>query len=161
MTIAVILDMTLRSLLNCYQSYEGTCIWEILSFFFCGENLQNFSGNQNELVISNCSMFSHKDAHKSETSCETSFLIGKPKWRKSPKTNGAVIIECGKVFTNVLTLSRRQNSMKCCKVYCQLDAARCRRTAPSKQYTQPTQRLSGPPPIYKLGAENHMLQLNI
>jgi len=22
-------------------------------------------------------------------------------------------------------------------------------------------RLSGPPPIYKLGAENHMLQLNI
>jgi len=24
-------------------------------------------------------------------------------------------------------------------------------TAPSKQYTQPTQRLSGPPPIYKLG----------
>jgi len=36
-----------------------------------------------------------------------------------------------------------------------------RRTAPSKPHTQPTQRLSGPPPIYKLGAENHMLQLNI
>ena len=31
--------------------------------------------------------------------------------------------------------------------------------APSKLYTRPTQRLSGPPPIYKLGAENHMLQL--
>ena len=28
-------------------------------------------------------------------------------------------------------------------------------------YTRPTQRLSGPPPIQKLGAENHMLQLNI
>jgi len=29
------------------------------------------------------------------------------------------------------------------------------------QYTRPTQRPSGPPPIYKLGAENHTLQLNI
>jgi len=28
-------------------------------------------------------------------------------------------------------------------------------------YTRPTQRLSRPPPIQKLGAENHMLQLNI
>ena len=27
--------------------------------------------------------------------------------------------------------------------------------------TRPTQRLSRPPPIQKLGAENHMLQLNI
>jgi len=35
------------------------------------------------------------------------------------------------------------------------------RTAPSKPYTQPTQRLSGPPPIYKLGAENRMLKLDI
>ena len=35
------------------------------------------------------------------------------------------------------------------------------RTAPSKPYTRPTQRLSTPPPIYKLGAENRMLQLNI
>jgi len=33
-----------------------------------------------------------------------------------------------------------------------------RRTAPSALYTQ---RLSGPPPNQKLGAENHMLQLNI
>jgi len=33
-----------------------------------------------------------------------------------------------------------------------------RRTAP---YTRPTQRLSRRPPIQKLGAENHMLQLNI
>jgi len=32
---------------------------------------------------------------------------------------------------------------------------------PSAPYTQPTQRLSRPPPIQKLGAENHMLQLNI
>ena len=34
---------------------------------------------------------------------------------------------------------------------------RCRKpcTAPSKPNTWPTQRLSGPPPIYKLGAENH------
>ena len=36
-----------------------------------------------------------------------------------------------------------------------------RRTAPSAPYTRPTQRLSGPPPIYKLDAENHMLHLNI
>ena len=28
-------------------------------------------------------------------------------------------------------------------------------------YTRPTQWLSRPPPIQKLGAENHMLQLNI
>jgi len=35
------------------------------------------------------------------------------------------------------------------------------RRAPSAQYTRPTQRLSRPPPIQKLGAENHMLQLNI
>jgi len=31
----------------------------------------------------------------------------------------------------------------------------------SAQYTRPTQQLSRPPPIQKLGAENHMLQLNI
>ena len=35
------------------------------------------------------------------------------------------------------------------------------RAAPSAPYTRPTQRLSRPPPIQKLGAENHMLQLNI
>jgi len=35
------------------------------------------------------------------------------------------------------------------------------RTAPSAPYTRPTQRLSRPPPTQKLGAENHMLQLNI
>ena len=34
-------------------------------------------------------------------------------------------------------------------------------SAPSAPYTRPTQRLSRPPPIQKLGAENHMLQLNI
>jgi len=34
-------------------------------------------------------------------------------------------------------------------------------TAPSAPYTRPTQHLSRPPPIQKLGAENHMLQLNI
>jgi len=28
-------------------------------------------------------------------------------------------------------------------------------------YARTTQRLSGPPPVYKLVAENHMLQLNI
>ena len=28
-------------------------------------------------------------------------------------------------------------------------------------HTRPTQRLSRPPPIQKLGAQNHMLQLNI
>ena len=32
---------------------------------------------------------------------------------------------------------------------------------PSAPYTRPTQRLSRPPPIQKLCAENHMLQLNI
>ena len=31
--------------------------------------------------------------------------------------------------------------------------------APSKPYTRPTQRLSKPPPIQKLGVENHVLQL--
>ena len=36
-----------------------------------------------------------------------------------------------------------------------------RATAPSAPYTRPTQRLSRPPPIQKLGAENHMLQLNM
>ena len=36
-----------------------------------------------------------------------------------------------------------------------------RRTAPSAPHTRPTQLLSRPPPIQKLGAENHMLQLNI
>jgi len=35
------------------------------------------------------------------------------------------------------------------------------RTAPSAPYTRPTQRLSRPPPIHKLGAENYKLQLNI
>ena len=34
-------------------------------------------------------------------------------------------------------------------------------TAPSAPYKRPTQRLSRPPPIQKLGTENHMLQLNI
>jgi len=32
---------------------------------------------------------------------------------------------------------------------------------PSAPYTRPMQQLSRPPPIQKLGAENHMLQLNI
>ena len=36
-----------------------------------------------------------------------------------------------------------------------------RRTATPAPYTRPTQRLSRPPPIQKLGAGNHMLQLNI
>jgi len=35
------------------------------------------------------------------------------------------------------------------------------RMAPSVPYTRPTQRFSRPPPIQKLGAENHMLQLII
>ena len=35
------------------------------------------------------------------------------------------------------------------------------RTTPSAPYTRPTQQFSRPPPIQKLGAENHMLQLNI
>ena len=34
-------------------------------------------------------------------------------------------------------------------------------TAPSAPHTRPTQRLSRSPPIQKLGAENHMLQLNV
>ena len=32
---------------------------------------------------------------------------------------------------------------------------------PSAPHTRPTQRLSRPPPIQKLGAENHILRLNI
>ena len=35
------------------------------------------------------------------------------------------------------------------------------RTAPSAPYARPKQRLSRPPPIQKLGAENHMLQLKV
>jgi len=35
------------------------------------------------------------------------------------------------------------------------------RTATSAPHTRPTQRLSRPPTIQKLGAKNHMLQLNI
>ena len=34
-------------------------------------------------------------------------------------------------------------------------------TAPSAPYTRPMQQLSRPPPIQKLSAENHTLQLNI
>ena len=34
-------------------------------------------------------------------------------------------------------------------------------TAPSAPHTRPTQRLLRPPPIKKLGAEKHMLQLNM
>jgi len=34
-------------------------------------------------------------------------------------------------------------------------------TTQSTPYTRPTQRLSRPPPVQKLGAENHMLQFNI
>jgi len=33
--------------------------------------------------------------------------------------------------------------------------------ADGSPYTRPTQRLSRPPPIQKLGAENHTLQLDI
>ena len=36
-------------------------------------------------------------------------------------------------------------------------AERLSRTAPSAPYTGPTQRLTRPPPIQKLSAENHML----
>jgi hypothetical protein len=36
-----------------------------------------------------------------------------------------------------------------------------RLTAQSTPHTQPMQRLTRPTPIQKLGAENHMLQLNI
>ena len=39
-------------------------------------------------------------------------------------------------------------------------AVRLNCKAPSAPYTRPTQRLSRPPPIQKLDAENHMLQPN-
>jgi len=44
------------------------------------------------------------------------------------------------------------------RVYCADGAAR---TAPSTLYTRPMQQLSRAPPIHKLSAENHVLQLNI
>jgi len=47
------------------------------------------------------------------------------------------------------------------RVYGADGAVRQSYTAPSAPYTRPTQRLSRLPPIQKLGAENHMLQLNI
>ena len=40
-------------------------------------------------------------------------------------------------------------------------AVRLSRTATSAPYTRPTQRLSRPPPIQNLGADNHMLQPKI
>jgi len=46
---------------------------------------------------------------------------------------------------------------RCVGVLCGADGA----MAPSAPHSTPTQRLSRPPPIQKLGAENHMLQLNI
>jgi len=43
-----------------------------------------------------------------------------------------------------------------------MSCVRCRWChAPSAPYTRPTQRLSRPSPIQKLGAENHMLRLSI
>jgi len=47
------------------------------------------------------------------------------------------------------------------RVYGADGAVRLSRTAPSAPYTRPTQRLSRPSPIQKLGAENQMLQLDI
>jgi len=49
---------------------------------------------------------------------------------------------------------------RCIGHVCGVDGA-VHRTAPSALYAQPKQRLSRPPPIQKVGAENHMLQLNI
>jgi len=49
---------------------------------------------------------------------------------------------------------------RCVGRVCGADGA-VSRTAPSAPYTRPTQRLSRTPPIQKLGAESHMLQLNI
>jgi len=46
-------------------------------------------------------------------------------------------------------------------VFCTEFLDGCRATAPTAPYTRPTQLLSRTPPIQKLGAENHMLQLNI
>ena len=47
------------------------------------------------------------------------------------------------------------------RVYGADGAVRLSRRAPLAPYTRPMQRLSRPQPIQKLGAENHMLQLNI
>jgi len=49
---------------------------------------------------------------------------------------------------------------RCVGCVCGVDVARQRMTI-STLHTRPTQQLSRPPPIQKLGAENHMLQLNI
>ena len=46
-------------------------------------------------------------------------------------------------------------------VGCVYGAGGAVRTAPSAPHTRPTQRLSRPPPIQNLGAENRMLQPNI
>ena len=51
-------------------------------------------------------------------------------------------------------------SVTCCSYGADV-AVRLSHTATSAPHTWPTQRLSRPPPIQKLGAENHMLQLNI
>ena len=47
---------------------------------------------------------------------------------------------------------------QCVGRVCGADGAVRRRTATSAPHTRPKQRLSRPPPIKKLGAENHMLQ---
>ena len=51
----------------------------------------------------------------------------------------------------------------CCvgRVYGADVAVQLSRMATSEPYTRPTQQLSRPPPIQKLSAENHALQLNI
>jgi len=49
---------------------------------------------------------------------------------------------------------------RCVGRVCGADVA-VRHTATSALHTRPTQRLSRPQTIQKLGAENHMLQLNI
>jgi len=71
-----------------------------LIFLSCGENLQNWSANQNELFISKCSTFSYKDSHTSGTSCETSFYNRKTEMtKKSLKTSGITLTDSGKFFT--------------------------------------------------------------
>ena len=57
--------------------------------------------------------------------------------------------------------SHQERQMLSCSIWYSAPVHMLPCTAPPTPHTRPTQRLSRPPPIQKLGAENRMLHLNI
>jgi len=82
MTIAVNLDMTLWGLLNCYQSYEGTCIWEIWSFYPVVKICRTGLLTKMNSLYRNAQRFHIRTHTRVEPVVKRLFIIGKPKWRK-------------------------------------------------------------------------------